>query len=195
MEYTIEEDGRVSSDENLAFADIGLDDEDGARNESVDPNSMILDYESASLNNHHFEHCVESDIGTKDTLVIEIIDRGNKSTTRSEDLSNAELPSRRNSGLQEKNNATSSTEVCSAPPREMSLFRAEFILERRTLLRSPYFARLLQGNCKNAHKLQLNLRDPRTNIEALIAASFFLDSGEGADNERTGLIRFSSCRF
>jgi hypothetical protein len=154
--------------DSLAYAEIGLDSADFKRSH------YTIDLDEATSPRANSEDQCNPDNQLDDTLIVEIVDRGNKSTCRSEDFQPS--PSiRAGSENHDKCDVSSNSE--DQPPKEMNLFRAEFRLERSTLLRSPYFARLLCGACKQARKLQLNLRDQNTNIEAMMAASFFLESG------------------
>jgi hypothetical protein len=154
--------------DSLAYAEIGLDSADFKRSH------YTIDLDEATSPRANSEDQYNPDNQLDDTLIVEIVDRGNKSTCRSEDFQPS--PSiRAGSENHDKCDVSSNSE--DQPPKEMNLFRAEFRLERSTLLRSPYFARLLCGACKQARKLQLNLRDQNTNIEAMMAASFFLESG------------------
>ena len=94
-----------------------------------------------------------------DLLVVEIIDR------------------RQKSAVDTQRDRSASADAVASEPIPMNLFSIQFSIERQWLLRSPFFARLLCGACQTAHKLQLNLRDPHTNLEAMSAATFFLESG------------------
>ena len=155
-----------SAGDKLGLADIGLDC-DECKNSS---DSAELSEPRSIAESHQF-----GEISLHDMIVIEIVDRGSKSSSKHELDQHSEPPFKGSSCVMD-----TSSSVPETPPMEMELFKAEFSLERSTLLRSPYFAKLLCGSCKTAKKLQLNLRDPHTNIEALIAASFFLDSGTQA---------------
>lgn len=166
-----------SSTDNIGLAEIGLDTEDFKRT------SCTVDFDEESSLGEEMDGISRQisfltqniDEQCKDTVIVEIVDRGNKALGKPEEAT--KLSAKRvSSETQDKINAPPIAEEQSTP-KEMSLFRAELCLLRNTLLRSPYFARLLCGQCKHARKLQLNLRDPHTNIEAMIAASFFLDSG------------------
>jgi hypothetical protein len=165
--HKLSEESSVSANnDKLGFADIGLDCDEfknSADSAELPEQSSIVEHDSHQI----------GEISLHDMIVIEIVDRGGKSSCKHEhDQQLAEAPVKASSCANDTH-----TTLPEIPPREMELFKAEFSLERSTLLRSPYFAKLLCGSCKAARKLQLNLRDPHTNIEALIAASFFLDSG------------------
>ncbi len=154
----------IAVNDKLGFADIGLDcDECRNSGDSASEPRPIAE-------SHQF-----GEISLHDMIVIEIVDRGSCRSTKHEHDQPTETPVKGSSSVSD-----ASAPIPEIPPKEMELFKAEFSLERSTLLRSPYFAKLLCGSCKTARKLQLNLRDPHTNIEALIAASFFLDSGTQA---------------
>jgi hypothetical protein len=159
----------IAVNEKLGFADIGLDC-DECQN-SADSDSKAADPATSEprpiAESHQF-----GEISLHDMIVIEIVDRGSCRSTKHEHDQPTETPVKGSSSVSD-----ASAPIPETPPKEMELFKAEFSLERSTLLRSPYFAKLLCGSCKTARKLQLNLRDHHTNIEALIAASFFLDSG------------------
>jgi hypothetical protein len=150
----------------LGFADIGLD---------CDESKNCSDSAEISEPRSIAESQQFAEMSLDDMIMIEIVDRGSKSSCKHEHDQLTETSVKGSSCADD-----TSTSIPETPPKEMELFKAEFSLERSTLLRSPYFAKLLCGSCKTARKLQLNLRDPHTNIEALIAASFFLDSGAQA---------------
>ncbi len=166
--HTLSTESSIAVNDKVGFADIGLDcDECKNNSDSADLSEPRAISESQQF----------GEISLHDMIVIEIVDRGGKSSCKLQDDQLAESPATVKGSSCAKDTSTC---VQESPPKEMELFKAEFSLERSTLLRSPYFAKLLCGSCKSARKLQLNLRDPHTNIEAMIAASFFLDSGTQA---------------